>query len=195
MDIISRLKQYMTHCQLTSSQFADKAGIPRPTLSQLLNGRPKNSDGVSDGVKEAPKKISSDLVDKLHNAYPNLNVMWLLFGEGDMENHGNMQFSEPQNSYKSENLHNQTAENQNVHGQILFDDELSDLTPKKNISPEIADLATSGTSPSQKYDYTPPIRHENPTPTVSLNPDKTKRVQSIMVFYSDNSFEIFKPAE
>ena len=30
---------------------------------------------------------------------------------------------------------------------------------------------------------------------VAFRSDKTKKVQSIMVFYSDNSFEIFKPSE
>ena len=31
----------MEHEQLTNSQFADKCRIPRPTLSQILNGRNK----------------------------------------------------------------------------------------------------------------------------------------------------------
>ena len=41
MDIISRLKTYLNSMNISNSQFADTCGIPRPTLSQLLNGRNK----------------------------------------------------------------------------------------------------------------------------------------------------------
>ena len=82
MDIATRLKQFMTAKNIASSQFADSADIPRPTLSQLLNGR--------------NKKISNELIGKIHEAFPSLNVMWLMFGEGDMECAVNTQISEPQ---------------------------------------------------------------------------------------------------
>ncbi|MDE6542191.1 MAG: helix-turn-helix transcriptional regulator [Muribaculaceae bacterium] len=54
MDIASRLRQYMEAKEIASSQFADTAEIPRPTLSQLLNGR--------------NKKISNELIGKIHDA-------------------------------------------------------------------------------------------------------------------------------
>jgi predicted XRE-type DNA-binding protein len=41
MDIISRLKLFLEQNGISNSQFADTCGIPRPTLSQLLNGRNK----------------------------------------------------------------------------------------------------------------------------------------------------------
>ena len=55
---------------ISNSQFADTCEIPRPTLSQLLNGR--------------NKKVSDEVIGKIHRAYPSLNVMWLMFGDGDM---------------------------------------------------------------------------------------------------------------
>ena len=70
MDITSRIKRFMEHEQLTNSQFADKCRIPRPTLSQILNGR--------------NKKISDELIGKLHESFPHLSILWLMFGEGDM---------------------------------------------------------------------------------------------------------------
>ena len=69
-NVAIRLKGFMDEMDLTNSQFADKCGIPRPTLSQLLTGR--------------NKKISDVLVGQIHNAFPRLSVLWLLFGEGDM---------------------------------------------------------------------------------------------------------------
>ena len=64
----------MDQAGISSSQFADTCEIPRPTLSQLLNGR--------------NKKVSNEVIGKIHRAYPSLNVMWLLFGDGEMLMHG-----------------------------------------------------------------------------------------------------------
>ena len=60
----------MNNAGISSSQFADTCDIPRPTLSQLLNGR--------------NKKVSDEVIGKIHRAYPTLNVMWLMFGDGEM---------------------------------------------------------------------------------------------------------------
>ena len=111
MDIISRIKEYMEYTQLTSSQFADRAGIPRPTLSQLLNGRNKSNEGA--------KKISSDIIRKLHDAFPDLNVMWLLFGDGDMESGSNIEISEPQNEALNDTKIFQNSEIENIQRHIF----------------------------------------------------------------------------
>lgn len=66
------------------SQFADTCGIPRPTMSQILNGR--------------NKKISDELISKIHSAYPQLSVLWLMFGEGEMLTSSNIQASEAENT-------------------------------------------------------------------------------------------------
>ena len=56
MDIASRIKIFMDYLGIPSSQFADTCGIPRPSLSQLLNGR--------------NKKVSDEVIGKIHDAYP-----------------------------------------------------------------------------------------------------------------------------
>lgn len=74
MDLISRLNEFVRFSGLTSSQFADEIGVPRPSFSQILNGR--------------NKKISNELIEKIHHVFPTLNIMWLLFGEGTMNING-----------------------------------------------------------------------------------------------------------
>ncbi|MCI5627561.1 MAG: helix-turn-helix domain-containing protein [Porphyromonadaceae bacterium] len=69
-NIAGRLKFFIENRGLTNSQFADSCEIPRPTLSQILSGR--------------NKKISDILIGQIHRAYPELSVLWLLFGEGEM---------------------------------------------------------------------------------------------------------------
>lgn len=66
----SRLKQFIETQGMSSTQFADTCGIPRPSLSQILSGR--------------NKKISDILIGAIHSVFPNLNVVWLMFGEGTM---------------------------------------------------------------------------------------------------------------
>lgn len=69
-NVAVRLKHFLDSRGLSSSRFADTCGIPRPSLSQLLNGR--------------NRKISDVMVGQIHAAYPELSVVWLLFGEGPM---------------------------------------------------------------------------------------------------------------
>lgn len=81
----TRLKLFIDTRGLSTSQFADMCGIPRPSLSQILSGR--------------NKKISDILIGQIHRAFPDLSVVWLLFGEGPvMVSSSNLQVS---NSLKS----------------------------------------------------------------------------------------------
>ena len=70
MDIASRLKRFLEANKITNSQFADCCEIPRPTVTQLLNGR--------------NKKVSDEVIRKIHASYPSLSIMWLMFGEEPM---------------------------------------------------------------------------------------------------------------
>ena len=77
--VITRLKTFIEYCGLSNSQFADRAGIPRPTLSQLIHGRNKS--------------VNDLLLRKLHENFPALDISWLLFGVGSMLKESNIQFS------------------------------------------------------------------------------------------------------
>lgn len=69
-NVAIRLKLFIESLGVSYAQFADECGIPRPSLSQLITGR--------------NKKISDIIIRQIHQAFPGLNVMWLLFGEGGM---------------------------------------------------------------------------------------------------------------
>lgn len=68
MDIIDRVKQVIEHYGVSVSVFADEIGVQRSSMSHLLNGR---------------NKPSLDFVMKLVDSYPEVNLYWLLKGEGD----------------------------------------------------------------------------------------------------------------
>lgn len=189
MDIVNRLKTYMDSENIGSTQFADACRIPRPTLSQILSGR--------------NKKISDEVIAKIHDAYPNLSVMWLLFGEGDMlaspnikvselQKGGFIDFSTPQNVGMEEiAIGERGAENASVFGSenqmepSLFGyDELGDemgCSAGANQSVGASSPSAAGT------DGTKPN-------AISIDTDAGKSIVSIMVFYSDNSFQSFVPS-
>ncbi|MBR5030008.1 MAG: helix-turn-helix transcriptional regulator [Muribaculaceae bacterium] len=174
MDIVSRLKLFLEQNGISNSQFADTCVIPRPTLSQLLNGR--------------NKKVSDEVISKIHAAYPALNILWLMFGDGEMfvsgaansfENGGSQNLSKtPQggNLFMGSNSADSTGRNSSRQpSTISFDD---DASGQNNgavaLSNALQTIARRGGS--------------SPTPS-----SQGRRIVNIMIFYDDNSFESITP--
>jgi len=63
----SRLKKIMDFNQLSASLFADKVGVQRSSISHILSGR---------------NKPSLDFVLKVVAEFKDVNINWLLKGEG-----------------------------------------------------------------------------------------------------------------
>ena len=205
MNIVSRLIQFKNSTNLTSSQFADKAGIPRPTLSQFLNGR--------------NKRLSDDLIAKLHLAFPQLNVLWLLFGQGDMLVNENIEISEGKNGEISGGLFSQTPDSQaNINPDISeifvenFDQsgkigdlgtEINEKRPNSVTNTHQSNISSVNITPVQvntgeEYTQTAPqhqstvLPHTDAPMVLSQLPtNPAKRIKYITVFYDDNSYEVF----
>lgn len=176
MDLVTRLKLFLNQNGIANSQFADTCGIPRPSLSQLLNGR--------------NKKVSDELISKVHAAYPSLNIMWLMFGDGDMyvgdENPILSQNAQLAENSKLGDAPKTVGENQNSGKAIAFGEgdlfemaQAASETPAAKVIRETMQQATKKSHDSAA---------KSPADSSS-----GKRVVSIMVFYSDNSFESFGP--
>lgn len=64
-----RLKEFMVFKKLTSADLADRIGVQRSNVSHILNGR--NNPGAQ-------------FLEKLLDAFPDLDANWLLTGRGAM---------------------------------------------------------------------------------------------------------------
>lgn len=64
-----RIKIWIESKGLKSSSFADKIGVNRATISHILSGR---------------NKPSIDFLHKLISSFPDLNLNWIVSGEGFM---------------------------------------------------------------------------------------------------------------
>lgn len=175
MDIVSRLKLFLQQNGIANSQFADTCEIPRPTLSQLLNGR--------------NKKVSDEIISKIHRAYPSLNVMWLMFGDGDMfvggRQTGLSEFDNPMlSSSVMSGSSQRNADLSKSRQPINFGDDdggVNDVTQNPsmgNLTDTLRNIAMS-------------VGKKNTNQTVQSG---ARKVTNILVFYSDNSFESFTPA-
>lgn len=178
MDIVSRLKKFMTAINLTSSQFADTCLIPRPSFSQILNGR--------------NKKISDEIITKIHDAFPNLSVLWLMFGEGDMTTDTNIEISEGQNAPEI-NINTSQFTAPQPHNVSIGDIYNSTTFSSENFSDK--DSATIGIVTNNSTTNDAGLTPKNVIPPVRAKEyQSSKRITNIVVFYDDNSFESFAPS-
>jgi plasmid maintenance system antidote protein VapI len=68
-DLISRLELLMDHYELSASAFSDAIGVQRSSISHLISGR---------------NKPSLDFILKVNTRFPEVDLYWLLLGEGDL---------------------------------------------------------------------------------------------------------------
>ena len=165
--IASRLKSLINALGLTDSQFADKCEISRATLSLLLSG--KN------------KKISDVLLSQIHNAFPEVSIIWLLFDEGNMMLDENVNDEEiiinPDltNSY-------QNAEFTEGDQEIYENSNLKAVNQIDNLIQKSINKAFEAYFNSEKFPLTKNFENEKP-----------RKVIRVTVYYDDSTFETFSP--
>ena len=67
-EFTNRLQKILDHYEETASSFAETIGVQRSSISHILSGR---------------NKPSLDFILKTLNAYPNVELDWLLNGKGE----------------------------------------------------------------------------------------------------------------
>lgn len=157
-NVATRLKFFMDSEGMTNSQFADQCGIPRPSLSQLLSGR--------------NKKLSDVVVKQIHDRFPELSVLWLMFGEGEM------MCPKPIDPA----LVSEAAK--------FMDDD-----PFGDVNANLSELTSS--HDNVKYldnqKNSAGFANANTVPQISQNTLNPRKVVRITIFYDDNSYETFTP--
>ena len=160
--VAARLKLFIDTTGLTSSQFADMCGIPRPSLSQLLNGR--------------NKKISDVLVGQIHAAFPEMSVVWLLFGEGPVK-------------VSSHNESSGDADKRDMADKIPTDGK--QLPEFLNVEALKDGVSNSNLSKNQVFESDLKILDlQRQIEKLKQNP---RKVVQITIYYDDSTFETFVP--
>lgn len=129
-----RIAQIIDYKALTPSRFADIIGIQRSRISHIMSGR---------------NNPSIDVITKIIEKFPDIDLKWLMTGEGQMLNAENRLFEKESDLVRSEDT---------VPYQSL------------NINPE-------------------PSKKKTDTDIYAA----TKKIERIIVFYTDSSFKEFRP--
>ncbi|MBD5310560.1 MAG: helix-turn-helix domain-containing protein [Muribaculaceae bacterium] len=172
--VATRLKYFISKERLNSSQFADACGIPRPTLSQLLTGR--------------NKKISDQLIGQIHAAFPQLSVLWLLFGEGEMYNVAGGSSSISAGAFGA------------TEGPSI-DVELQDGSLNSDIKVSSSEgMGLNGAPASSSYNASAAIlaadyKNLALMKQIEAMKQNARRVVQITIYYDDSTFETFSPAK
>lgn len=83
MSFSKRLENFLNLHELSASTLAEKIDINRSTISHLLSGR---------------NKPSLDLIMKLHEHFPNIDLEWWIYGQGNLKDLNQEKDNKPQKS-------------------------------------------------------------------------------------------------
>ena len=84
-----RLQQLLNAENLTQSQFADRIGVAKASVSHILAGR---------------NKPGFDFIESVARTFPNLNIEWLISGRGRMYKNTGQESVFPSNSPSTEGI-------------------------------------------------------------------------------------------
>lgn len=166
----TRLKLFIESINIPTTQVADLCDIPRPSFSQLLSGR--------------NQKVSDVIIQKIHKAFPDLSIMWLMFGEGPMlTSDAKAKESKPEEESSKGITENQEFQESLINGQSKSGyANVSDLTPFQS---------TPNSSIIQQLEENKKILElQLQIEKMQKNP---RRVTHITVFYDDLTYDTFVP--
>lgn len=149
---IKRLEVVLDYYNLTASSFADKVGVQRSSLSHLLSGR---------------NKPSLDLIMKIVNEFPEVDLYWILNGKGNFPKSEKDAIEEnnPPTSFQNTNSEFSTEQPD------LFSDKIDD---EKNSVFENFENKISNTRFLE-------------------NLENSSEIEKIMVLYKDGTFKTYQP--
>lgn len=155
MSIKDRIKMIMDREKLTAGAFAESIGVAQATISHILGARNKYP--------------STEVILRLHQRYSDINLEWLLTGEGNMSNESPSGEAVPTYPNFDYPLFTENAENPS--------NEPGDLENRKEIV-----LGKPSNAPKSI------VKQE-----VIYKERPARKITEIRIFFDDNTYETFKP--
>lgn len=164
-----RIELLMKCYELTPSQFADRTGIQRASVSHIISGR---------------NKPSLEVLQKIYDAFPELDLKWLMTGHGD----------EP------------VANGDMVKDAVPVENNLFSQ-PAQPVSPEVPQQPVNHVpQPTVQYEkdtqaakmqqLSKPVERQRKSvlpKAVRQQPVSERRIKEIRIFYTDGTYETMFP--
>lgn len=173
-----RIEYLMNLYGLTPSQFSDKTGIQRASVSHILSNR---------------NKPSLEILLKIYHAFQGVELAWLVAGEGDPP------------TLEGESVDNQSAEGGDVVGEaqmgtnMLFSFMEDDAAPRSDAKQRMAQSVVVNKAEDGgdgcvvgRCDATCDNRSDE-VGSLSIGVCSDKRIKEIKIFYNNGTYETFLP--
>lgn len=152
----TRIRQIQDREGMYQKDFAAAIGISAASLSSIYNGR---------------TKPTSRLVDAIHKRFPDINVIWLMYGEGNMLESENAAAGSSDRPASAETLNSDSVRNDVLPNQLVGQE-----SPVSSVNP------SSGVAENIQPIYREVVKFVDKPP---------RRVREIQVIYEDGILETF----
>ena len=159
-----RIELLMKCYSLTPSQFADRTGIQRASVSHIISGR---------------NKPSLEVLQKIYEAFPELDLRWLMTGQGE----------EPVASVVTSACEPVVENTLFAQVQQPVQQPVAASQTRVVVEPEQPRATRPSTAPRQKVERQP---KRNPV-SRALQAAGEKRIKEIRIFYTDGTYETMFP--
>lgn len=180
----NRIRTIMELERMSQQEFAQKLGLSPATLSNIFKGktRPTNNH-----------------VQAIHRAFPNINISWLLFGEGDMYVDGSgSKMEEGDTAHTADSMGRSAVANDSCTEINPEGTEVTHLSNAGNLFSSIQGENSLGASTESVVS-----KNRNPAQISEINlssnnvkiiDNRPRRIKEIRVFYDDGTYESFVPS-
>lgn len=185
-----RIEFIMDSYGLTSSQFADKTGIPRASVSHILSGR---------------NKPSLEVLQKVASVFPEVDLQWLMLGVGSQpqlqaaqqlvvdESVQEAVFAEEAQLFREYDEQMQSV----MQPEPVRQPSVQPVVKREEHRPRPVAAAVSGQPRNEEQQRQPKISSKSAPQqrraAMQRAPEQGRRIKEIRVFYSDGTFEILFP--
>lgn len=160
-----RILQIMKKENMTQQEFAKAIEVSPASLSNIFNGR---------------TNPTNNHVSAIHRHFPNININWLMFGEGNMyaSTGGN---EDAEGGMKKEEVPVSPASSNENEG-LLFPDIDTPLSKESPLS-----SASPVRKTSEPTDFQMPVIRE----IVKYIDKPQRKITEIRIFFDDGTYEVF----
>lgn len=170
-----RIRQIMEHAGLSQQDYASKLGISPASLSSIYNGR---------------TNPTNNHVQAVHRAFPDVNINWLLFGEGGMFNEAGAMASGENEA--APGLFAEPAVEELETGDV---EAAASLFGVGAVTPAAAEVRGRGQAVAGRRETVAARRGDTPVGIYAKEIDRpSRRIKEIRVFFDDGTYEAFVPS-
>lgn len=189
-----RIIQFLAAEKISASEFADKIGVQRSSMSHILNGR---------------NYPSASFLQKMLQAYPAVNSRWLMIGDGSMNMDSSAALSVtaipdfrndesvhetsvfPVSDPESGNSSSSEPEPKNVP--LTAEQKEQDAVMDGSTGPESFKGNNSRTNEGYPEMEQAALRSNQPTAERSI-PPAGKEIEQVLFFFGDKTFRVYLPS-